>query len=137
VNVDEVNALIPQLDAILGRLTELKREIAARASDIERLGYNPASVRSRELPPEIQMRRDLLDATLAAFEAQIERIGALGGLLEDLELGIVDFHHDLEGRPVLLCWQFGEHEVTHFHPAEGGFRARRRLPDANTTQLPH
>src|SRR5262249_38606571 len=95
MTVAEVNAILPELDAILGRLIEIRREIAARANEIERLGFDPAGPRSRDLPPSIAERKDLLEAAVAAFEREIDRIAALGGIVHDLDLGSVDFHHRL------------------------------------------
>jgi hypothetical protein len=125
---EELNRLIPELESILGRIEDLRQEIARRAEAIERLGYNPATSRMRDLPPDVAELRHGFDATIAELEAEIGRIGALGGVLEDMERGFVDFHHDLDGCDVLLCWQIGEHEVTHFHAVDAGFSLRRPLP---------
>lgn len=129
---DEVNALIPELELIFQRLHSLKGEIVARANELERLGYNPATSKAkpRDLPPEVRERRKLLDAAVTAFEAEVERVGALGGILQDLELGLVDFHHVLDGHDIFLCWQYGERTVSHFHEVDAGFAGRRLLPGA-------
>src|SRR5262245_5549934 len=126
MTVDEVNALIPELHAIFLRIVQLRREITARANELERLGFDPTAKSIRGLPPDARRTRERLDASVTAFEGEIDRIGALGGILQDLDLGLVDFTHELAGDTVLLCWQFGEDQVTHFHPMGAGFSARNR-----------
>ncbi|MCK6547778.1 DUF2203 domain-containing protein [Myxococcota bacterium] len=130
MTLDEVNALVPELNLIFQQLTSLRREIVARANELERLGVDPVARGARDLPGPIAERKRKLESVVAAFEAQVDRVGALGGILQDLDLGLVDFPAVLDGREVLLCWQFGEGAVTHFHAVEAGFAGRKRLPDA-------
>jgi hypothetical protein len=76
---------------------------------------------------------------LAALESDAEREGAalarcvariqeLGGLVKDLDRGLVDFPALRGNEEVLLCWQVGEEEVAHWHGLEEGFAGRRPLP---------
>jgi hypothetical protein len=51
----------------------------------------------------------------------------LGCVVKDVELGLVDFHSQVEGRHVLLCWQFGEAAIGHFHGLDEGFGQRQPL----------
>ena len=46
-----------------------------------------------------------------------------------LDLGLVDFPAEVDGNVALLCWQYGEKEITHWHSLEGGFASRQPLPD--------
>jgi hypothetical protein len=137
MTVDEVNALIPELTMIFQRLIALRREIIARAHELERLGHDPTSRRRRDLPSDIMERRERLEAAVVELEREVDRVGTLGGILSDLDLGIVDFHHDLDGAEVFLSWQFGEAAVTHFRPAGSGFASRVPLPDAPPPEPPH
>jgi hypothetical protein len=54
-------------------------------------------------------------------------IEALGVELKDLELGLIDFPAEREGRRVFLCWQYGEPEVAYWHGTGEGFAARKPL----------
>jgi hypothetical protein len=49
-------------------------------------------------------------------------------LVKDLDTGLVDFPALHKGEEVLLCWQFGEDEVTHWHGVDEGFAGRKPLP---------
>jgi hypothetical protein len=56
--------------------------------------------------------------------AEIEEIGAL---VHDLQLGILDFPSQVEGRPALLCWKLGEVGISHWHDLEETPEQRREL----------
>jgi hypothetical protein len=59
----------------------------------------------------------------------LDQLGTLGVLVQDLKRGQVDFPALRAGRPVLLCWQVGEDGLFFWHDLEGGFAARRPLDD--------
>jgi hypothetical protein len=61
---------------------------------------------------------------LGAVAAEFERLGVQ---LKDVELGLVDFPSEHQGRTVLLCWQYGEPEVAYWHATDEGFARRRAL----------
>ena len=54
-------------------------------------------------------------------------IQALGAIVKDLELGLVDFPSLRDGEEVLLCWRVGEDEIGFWHPVDEGFSGRRPL----------
>lgn len=65
-------------------------------------------------------------------EAQrlIEEIADEGIQIKDLERGLVDFPHFLNGDPaheVFLCWHLGEDTIEFWHEIEAGFAGRRPL----------
>ena len=126
--VAEVNALLPQLEAIFARLDELQHEIGARANELQRLGYGTAPSGASTEPEPIRDRRQILGSRRASLEAELEKISALGGQLLDLELAIVAFPSTHNGEAVYLSWQRGDESVRHFHlPNEHFIQARRRI----------
>jgi len=65
-------------------------------------------------------------------EAQrlIEEIAADGIQIKDLEKGLVDFPHFLEGdteHEVFLCWHLGEDTIEFWHEIEEGFSGRVKI----------
>lgn len=117
----EANALIPRLSILMSRLQPALLALRAAA---EKLANGPAAETSIdewfEQDPEVRehalLVRDLL-GELQSFGVQIK----------GLELGLVDFPADLGGERVLLCWQYGEDEVSFFHSLDEGFAGRRPL----------
>ncbi len=65
-------------------------------------------------------------------EAQrlIEEIAEEGIQIKDLERGLVDFPHFLDGDPaheVFLCWHLGEDTIGFWHEIEAGYGGRTPL----------
>ena len=56
-------------------------------------------------------------------------IDSIGVQVKDLDIGLLDFPCEVEGRTVLLCWKLGEQGITHWHSTDEGF-AGRKLIDA-------
>jgi hypothetical protein len=57
----------------------------------------------------------------------ISRIQALGVILKDLDMGLLDFPHEREGRIVFLCWHHPEERVAFWHEIEAGYAGRQPL----------
>jgi hypothetical protein len=70
------------------------------------------------------------EATREAAEITrlVDQIQNLGVLVKDLDRGLIDFPALREGEEVLLCWELGEEQVTHWHGLEEGFAGRKPLP---------
>ncbi|MFN8644026.1 MAG: DUF2203 family protein [Candidatus Binatia bacterium] len=57
--------------------------------------------------------------------------GSRGRSSRASSLGLVDFPSEIDGQIGLLCWQYGEKEITHWHSLDSGFDSRQPLPSAN------
>ncbi len=57
----------------------------------------------------------------------LERIRELGVLLKDLDMGLLDFPHEKEGRIVFLCWHPPEERISYWHEIQAGYRGRQPL----------
>ncbi len=125
--VDEANALIPRLELIMERMQrrgiELRQAIEAMAREGDTPMMNVEVGQLLERRPELQALVDDLEQCIAEIEE-------LGAQFKGLELGLVDFPSEIEGQIGLLCWQYGEKEITHWHALDGGFEGRQPLPSA-------
>lgn len=135
-SVSEVNALVPRLEAAFRRMIELRREIGARANEIKRLGFGTFGQGGPE-PREVVERRQILEGRVSELEDQVNLIGELGGILTDLDLGLVDFPTEIDGERVFLCWQFGEATVSHYHALDAGFAGRRAIRGSHAVPTKH
>ena len=49
--------------------------------------------------------------------------------MKDLDIGLLDFPCQVEGRTVLLCWKLGEKGITHWHDPSEGFAGRKPIDE--------
>lgn len=126
--VEEANALVSSLEIEFGRIARAR---SALGPLIESLGGAEAAVailhEDGEAPPGREADAERLRRTAAEITESVERVNELGCLVKDLEMGLVDFYAMQDGEPVLLCWQFGEPAVTHWHGVDEGYAARKPL----------
>ncbi len=128
--VEEANALVSTLELEFGRIARLRSELGPL---IAAVGGADASVailqKGAAGPPGRLAESERLRQVAAGITAGIERVNALGCLVKDVEAGLVDFYSMMEGEsePVLLCWQFGEPAVTHWHGVAEGFAGRKPI----------
>ncbi len=126
--VEEANALVPALEIEFGRIAKVRAELGPL---IETLGGADTAVGilrdGTAPPPGRQVDAERLEWLAEEISGAIERMNALGCLVKDIEAGLVDFYTLRDGEPVLLCWQFGEPAVAHWHGVEEGFRGRKPL----------
>lgn len=117
--VDEANALLGRLEAVLGELreardrltdTELHEALAGAAPQ------NGGGEPGREVGEAfLEVRRMLLGLEQA------------GVVVRDIDRGLVDFPAIREGREIYLCWERGEERIGFWHELESGFRGREPL----------
>jgi len=120
----QANALIPQLEIAMGKLLHHRATLAGAIGELAgTTGVEP----DKFTVPQILELRPELRALMDEVQRLIEQVELLGGQLKGLDLGLVDFPAELNGEVVLLCWQFGEKEITHYHSLDGGFAGRKPL----------
>ena len=123
--VDEANALIPRLELIMERMQRRGIELRQAIEAMAREGDEP--IANIEVSQLLE-RRPELRALVEELERCIGEIEACGGHFKGLELGLVDFPSEIDGQIGMLCWQYGEKEVTHWHGLDSGFSGRQPLP---------
>ena len=68
-------------------------------------------------------------APFARAKDALAEIDSIGVQVKDLDIGLLDFPCEIEGRVVLLCWKLGEHAITHWHGTDEGFSARKPIDE--------
>jgi len=124
-SLEEANALIPKLELIMERMQRRGIELRVAIEALAREGSMP--MQDIEVS-ELLKRRPELGDLVQELEELIGEIEQFGGQFKGLELGLVDFPSEIDGQIGLLCWQYGEKEITHWHPLETGFDGRQPLP---------
>lgn len=120
--LDEANALVPRVRAILLQLAVEQQRLDAAHAEMHRQldastdpGADPAAAR-REA--EMTEAREGIRGLLGLLEAD-------GILLRDPEMGLVDFPAERDGTPVWLCWRLSDPRVAHWHGTNEGYTSRR------------
>lgn len=127
--ISEVNALIPTLTLIVAQQLREQSDIEQRLAELTRfLSDTPVTLEVRPGDePEVRRLKADLQARIGRFESGWRRVRALGGVVKDPQIGLVDFYGRLEGRVVWLCWRYGEDSLGYFHELSAGYSGRRPL----------
>lgn len=117
----EASKLIPDIRLKIKELKERKKLIAGLGEEIER--YRLLGVRTTVMAEKAA----LLDSLVEAMTRKITELEDLGVQVKDLDSGLVDFPAERYGEKVLLCWRYGESEVSYWHKPNEGFNGRKPL----------
>jgi hypothetical protein len=90
-------------------LVEKRKVVEALHSELER--YNLLGFR----PSEVAEKAAQLDALVEGMSKKVDELEDLGIKVQDLEYGLIDFPAERYGQNVLLCWRYGESEVSYWH----------------------
>lgn len=126
-SVRAANALIPKLEYIMEHLQRHAAMLRDGVAELARVTGEPADDLTMAQIVEL---RPSLRPVIAEVEALLAEIKDCGGQFKGLDLGLVDFPAEIDGEVVLLCWQYGEKEITHYHTAAAGFAGRKPLDPA-------
>ena len=77
----------------------------------------------------------ILDKDSERVQDYIDELLQLGLEVRSSTEGLIDFPGVLEGKPVYLCWKFGEPGVEHWHDIDKGFAARQRIAHVASADL--
>lgn len=143
--LDEAQALLPVLEALLKRAQESKQaaamaemELAALAQKIYLMGGMRVDVAAAS------RQRAEVDGHLQRAQESVAEIDSIGVQVKDLDTGLLDFPCRVEDEVVLLCWRMGESSIDYWHTLEAGFKGRqplddrfRRKPNSNPNNKPN
>jgi hypothetical protein len=127
--LEQANATLPLVRAIVRDLSELSRDVLERR---ERLAFLMAGrdAESRDLyRDELSQIEDELQKDSERLRDYVRELHELGVEPKNGPEGLVDFRCLLDGRVVYLCWKLGEPEIRYWHELDAGFAGRQPLPD--------
>jgi hypothetical protein len=128
--LDEAQALLPVLEALLKRAIEGKKaaeSIEGRMQDLARKIFLSGGLLVDIA--RVRRQRATLESHLQAAKDSVAEIDAIGVQVKDLETGLLDFPCEIDGEIVLLCWKLGESRIDFWHTVEDGFRGRQPIDD--------
>lgn len=123
--VDDANRTLPLVRRIV---SDAVRDYW-RWQDKVRQYEEVAASRLVNQPNEDADRLERETAQLARdIDSYVAEIRQLGVEMKGFDTGLVDFPGEVNGKPVLLCWQLGEERVGYWHEEDAGFAGRQPLP---------
>ena len=125
--VDEANAALPLVRAIVKDLAELSREVIERRQRLQHLSPGRSSDDEDPYSSELAQIEEELEKDSRRLQEYVEELRELGVEPKNGPEGLVDFPSLMDGRVVYLCWKLDEPEVAHWHDLEAGFAGRQAL----------
>ena len=122
--IDHANRTLPLVRRIVEDIVREHRRWQDSVVELELLGTvsHPDQIAPRGAA--LQRKINALSRELDGYQAELERLGIQ---LKDRRIGLIDFPSELDGRPMLLCWQLGEPSVQFWHELDSGYAGRQPL----------
>jgi len=118
--LDEANATLALILPLLGEIMEIRQAILEKQPEVwpvlAKAAGNGGSLAASQVEHEFSRLNQL-----------VHRVQATGAVLKDLDLGLIDFPAQRNGREVYLCWKFGEDQIRYWHDLDSGFAGRQPL----------
>jgi hypothetical protein len=137
-DLDEANALVPELHTRCERLRDqredlvaIRDELAIRESSREGAAAN-AGGSGGTLPDEdddIRRLRLRMRGLVDQMQAEVLWLDERSVELRDIPTGLLDVAALVSGRQVWLCWRLGEERFDHWHELTTGFAGRRPIAE--------
>ena len=120
--IEEANALIPQVRAVILQLAvEQRRLEQAHAAMHRMLGGNGDPAAAAEAA---RLERES-DEVAEGMHSLAQVLEGLGIRLRDVDTGLVDFPAERDGRQVWLCWRLADPAVAFWHGTDEGYASRK------------
>jgi hypothetical protein len=125
-SVDEANRMLPLVKRIVSDAVRdyWRWQDTVREFEIAALRSSPEQ--PDQAAEELQTKATRLAEEIDGYMDELQKLGVL---FKGFDTGLVDFPGEIDGRPVLLCWQLGEESVQYWHEENAGFIGRRPLPE--------
>jgi|SRR5215467_15028565 len=122
----EAEALLPRLEPLL-RDVQAARQAYGEAQE-RYSAFQTKLAGNGHLPQDdVGSARAAMAEAAQRTDALIGQIQALGVVVKDLDMGLVDFPALRHGREVYLCWRLGEQGIGWWHPIDAGFAGRQPI----------
>ena len=128
--LEEAQTLLPVLESLLRTAIDGKKLIEAVDAELQELAHR-VFLRGGILVNVVQMagRKAEREKTIQRVKDALAEIDATGVQVKDLDIGLLDFPCEVDGRTLLLCWKLGEKGITHWHGVSEGFAGRKPIDE--------
>lgn len=128
--LEEAQSLLPVLESLLRTAIDGRKLIEAVDAELQDLAHR-VFLSGGLLVNIVQVarRKAEREKTIQRVKDTLAEIDATGVQVKDLDIGLLDFPCQVEGRTVLLCWKLGEPGITHWHDISEGFAGRKPIDE--------
>ena len=129
-NLEEAQSLLPVLESLLRTAINGKKVMEEVEAEMQALTHRIFLNGGTHVDVVATARRkaERARAEQRAKDALAE-IDSIGVQVKDIDIGLLDFPCEVEGRVVLLCWKMGEPSIKHWHSTEEGFAGRKPIDE--------
>ena len=121
-SLEEVQLILPKLEQPLKKLMKLKKSLEI---------YDLVDVEFEDEDYELHMKNIKINKQFHKLHYEffklLEEVEGTGAIITDLDLGLVDFYSQFEGKEIMLCWKLGEDKVRHWHDIFAGYGERKPI----------
>ena len=122
--VDEANRTLPLVRRIVEDLVRDHHLWEEKVREFEVATAASSPERPDVIAELLQMEAQRLAKDIESYIAELNELGVI---CKGMNIGLVDFRGQLDGREVFYCWKLGEPSVMYWHETDAGFVGRQRL----------
>ena len=128
--LDEAKLLLPVLESLLRTAISGKKLMEEVDGELQELSHRIFLNGGTHVDVVAIARRkaERAKAEQRAKDALAE-IDSIGVQVKDIDIGLLDFPCEVDGKTVLLCWKMGENSITHWHGTDEGFAGRKLIDE--------
>jgi hypothetical protein len=128
--LSEAQTLLPILESLLRSAIDGKKLIETVDQEFQELSHRILLNGGMHLDIVHWARRKAeREKAIQRIKDALGEIDATGVQVKDLDIGLLDFPCQVEGRTVLLCWKLGETGIAHWHGTDEGFSGRKPIDE--------
>src|ERR1700690_2802811 len=122
--------LVPVLESLLRTSIEGKKLMESVDAEMQEVAHRVFLNGGMSLNVvHLARRKAEREKAIQRVKDALAEIDAAGVQVKDLDIGLLDFPCEVDGRIVLLCWKLGENGITHWHGVSEGFAGRKPIDD--------
>jgi len=128
--LEEAQMLLPTLESLLRVSIDGKKLIESVDTELQELAHRvflQGGLRVNVV--HMARRKAEREKAIQRVKDALAEIDATGVQVKDLDIGLLDFPCEVDGRIVLLCWKLGETGITHWHSVSEGFAGRKLIDE--------
>lgn len=118
------------LESLLRTAIEGKKQIEAADAEFQEIAHKIFLNGGMSLNVAHMARRKAeREKAFQRVKDAMSEIDAIGVQVKDLDIGLLDFPCEVDGRIILLCWKLGEKAITHWHGESEGYAGRKAVDE--------